>query len=216
MCIFGGKGYAYQPQPMEGFSATGYLAANPDVSKDYQAKAATNPDFAARFPNEQLYASYHAATYAPSEGRNISGAGGTPADAAAQATTDITGQLQSNLQTTMQDLSKTNQGVLDGLKDLGTNLTGMIGDLTKGFATSQSELIAQMQDASAAQAKSIAQAIKDAQNANGQAEKKPNYARALQKNKELNSAGLSATMITGPTGVAPGALTLSAPALLGA
>jgi hypothetical protein len=111
----------------------------------------------------------------------------------------------------------TNMGAqLDELRNQNTSLTGYIAEQGESFAKSQAELLTQITDQSTKASKQMMEAIANLQGASGQAAKKPNYARALQRNKDLNSTGLSSTMLTGAAGVPATSLTLGKAALLGA
>lgn len=69
---------------------------------------------------------------------------------------------------------------------------------------------------SAAAIKALQDGQKAAADSVGQASKKPNYAATLKRNKELNSTGISSTMLTGPGGVSNSSLTLGLTSLVGA
>lgn len=128
--------------------------------------------------------------------------------------------------TTATDATTT---LVNQYKDLATQLTTTIADqkrdtttlidnLTTQFSNKQTDLLNGFQQAQAAQAAQMTALTKqmtDTVNGTGQAKKKPDYQAALARSRDLNSAGLGATMLTGPTGVAAGSMSLGATSLLG-
>lgn len=136
---------------------------------------------------------------------------------------------QNTADTVTKTATDTTTQLVNQYKDLATQLTATIGkqqtdttklitDLQTQFSNKQTDLLQGFQEAQAAQASQMADLTKQMQQAalgTGQAQKRPNYAASLARNKDLNSSGLSATMLTGPTGVAAGSMTLGATSLLG-
>lgn len=127
----------------------------------------------------------------------------------------ITDNATSTTDKALTDLSTTTTSLVDQLKAQSTSLTGVINNQATAFANSQAELLAGFQKAQADSAKQMADLVSQ-MNSVGQAAKKPNYAAALAKNKQLNGGGLGSTALTGAGGVTPGASNLGFTSLLGA
>jgi len=129
--------------------------------------------------------------------------GATPAELLAQqqgiANSDAAGAANVlNQQITQQALlaQQNQQAILDAQKNASDALN-------QGFLS-----LTQMQKDAMTQAEQLRKNT-------GQASRKPNYSVSLKANKAANSGGVSSTMLTGASGVAPAALTLGRPALLG-
>lgn len=203
-----------------GFDVSSYLKQYADIGNYYDAEAVRDKDFAARFPTKEEFASWHyetkgqgeiaAGTRAP-----LAVGGGTLASTDADAAEGLLTNLTGGANKATEDLRTDNEKLLDALNTAGTNLTSMIGQMGANFARSQAELIARMQDTAAKQSAAQAKAIKDAEDAVGQREKRPTFGKALDKNKKLNSGGLGSTSLTGPGGVPAGSMTLGLTSLLG-
>lgn len=134
----------------------------------------------------------------------------TPQQAADDVTTKATSETDKLVQT-YKDLTASLTAQIGKQQ---TDTTKLIGDLQGQFASKQGSLLSGFQEAQATQAKQMGDLINQ-MNSTGQQAKRPNYGAALQKNRELNSQGLAATMLTGPGGVSPGALSLGFTSLLG-
>lgn len=132
------------------------------------------------------------------------------ADSVVKPATDAT----TNLVNTFTDLTKQ---LTTQIGQTQTDTTKLISGLQTDFANQQTSLLQGFEKAQAAQAAQMAELTKAMQAAalGGQERKRPNYGAALARNKQLNSGGLSATMLTGPTGVSSGAMTLGRTNLLG-
>jgi cell division septum initiation protein DivIVA len=233
----------YVSPDIPGFDASAYLAANPDIAEGW-GKQSTDKSFAQKFPTATDYASWHYLNYGQAEiaagKRDPLGAQGKGPETTEQAqtsTTDLTTNLTNTANNVITDVKKTvddatgkitdtANNVVTTVKDTTTDVSKLLGDQTTAFTNlvnqfgtdfnnAQSSLLEKMQSAAADQVAAIQKAIKDATNQTGQAQKKPNYAQALAKNKELNSGGLSATMLTGPTGVTASALPLATTSIIG-
>ena len=229
MCIFGG-----------GSSSSKAIASAP--TGDYTAYVNNNPDLLAYYNQGQNMAkgrtiaefgAYHYMLHGQSEGRVVPGSLQDIQNQQNQATkdaTNTTNQLITDLTKGFQDqidaITKQGQAQTDALNQANTNLTGQIKQQQADFAKSQADLLAGFQTAQGSAAKAMSDAIEKlvsgqsaaaaAANATGQMSKKPNYARALAENKRLNSSGLSATNLTGATGIPTASLPLSNTSLLGA
>lgn len=126
-----------------------------------------------------------------------------------QLITDLTKGFQEQITQTQQQ----SQAQIDAINKANTDLTQQITQQQGEFAKSQQDLADQFSKANSAQITAMQEVIKSLQ-AGRQDAKKPNYSKALAENKRLNSAGLSATNLTG--GVAVSSLPLSQTSLLGA
>lgn len=140
-----------------------------------------------------------------------------------QVADDIKTKADDATNTAITGLTKTTTDLLAQLQAQNTSLTGLISTQADNFAKSQADLLKNFDQAKADSATQMGALMKQLQdqvtgqaNSTGQAAKKPNYAQALRRNKDLNSNGLSSTMLTGAQGVAPTALTLGFTNLLGA
>ncbi|QNH91707.1 hypothetical protein SR18_gp056c [Caulobacter phage SR18] len=113
---------------------------------------------------------------------------------------------------------------LSELQSQNTALTKQIADAQAQAQKDQAGLLASFQQAQASQIQEASGLLdmlsgggsSDTSSWYGQEAKKPNYQKAMDKNKALESGGLSSTNLTGAGGVPVTALTLGAPALLGA
>lgn len=135
-----------------------------------------------------------------------------------QTADDLKAKATDTTNTAIAGLTATTSDLLKNLQAQNTSLTGLISNQASQFAKSQSDLLGQFEQAksdSATQMGALVKQLSDQVAGNGQAAKKPNYALALKRNKDLNSNGLSSTMLTGPQGVAPSALSLGFTSLLG-
>ena len=199
------------------------LTERPDVMAEYQrASAAADPNSPV-FKQKGLDSpeNYAAYWYTQMGGNKEFAVGGeanqgpTPEQTQADLLTSLTQGFQDTI-TQLQNESRTQ---LEGLAQMNQGLVGQIGEMQAKFGQSQAELLDEMNKASKEQSEAMSKALKElinAQNRTGQKAKAPNFAKALAKNRDLNSGGLSSTMLTGPTGVSPGAMSLGATSLLGA
>lgn len=145
--------------------------------------------------------------------------GAAPPKTPEQTAQEMLDKLTGAVTTAVTGVQSQTKSIVDGLTAQNTALTGQIAQQTAQFKTQQGALLQGFQQAQADNAKAMADLMKqmsDVQNQNTQAAKKPNYARALANNKALNGGGLSSTMLTGASGVAPTSLTLGRTSLLGA
>lgn len=187
---------------------TEYLANNPDVAAAYDVR---NADIQNLTPEQ--FAQRHYDEAGKDEGRVPAGGYSKYGDDA-QMVVNRGGPNPGD-----DGLDDPNAGTTDQLNNLITGLLGQIDGQAEKFASSQKELLASMGKAGEAQSAAMRKAVDDllsAQNARGQGAKRPNYAAALRRNKDLNGSGLSSTMLTGAGGTAPGALSLGQTSLLGA
>ena len=209
-----------------GFDAAAYLKANPDVAQGYldestRDKKSINNLAALGIYNADQYAAWHATTYGAKEGRPgiAGGAVGNTTGTVAQGN-DLTTSLTSGFNDAIKALQDSTTAQVTALNTSNAGLTQQIMDMQTGFQKSQQDLLDNLNKTAAAQSQQFTSALKDlkdAGNSTGQAAKKPNYARALARNRDLNGNGLTSTMLTGPGGASnPGALSLGATSLLGA
>jgi hypothetical protein len=206
----------YTPNSDGSFNGQSYLDAHPDVMAEYNRIMTTADRNSPWFTEHGLDqgAAGFAAWHANNGGYSTSGSS-APGSAGGTTSDTLTG-LTTSFNDTIKQLQESTAAQIAALNNNSTNLTAQIADMQKGFATSQQELLDNMNKAAAAQSQSFAKALKDLTGANGQAAKKPNYGKALQRNKDLNGAGIGATMLTGPGGVPAGSASLGTTSLLGA
>lgn len=121
-------------------------------------------------------------------------------------------QAKKDQEALLTSLTASSQAQLSELQKQNTSLTQQITSAQEQATATQAGLLKQFQDFTAQQAAEASKAMA----ATGQGVKKPNYKNALDKNKALESGGLSSTNLTGSGGVPVTSLTLGAPALLGA
>lgn len=201
-----------------GFDGAAYLAANPDVAAEAAKQTAIGKsDTYGMTPEE--FAAYHYEQFGKNEGRDLGAAAATGGTGATNAGGSLVTDITKGFNDAVTGITNSNQGVIDKLTGLNTSLVGQLTAQGQQFANSQKELLQGINDAGAKQSAALAKALKDMQdaaNASGQAEKRPSYSRALAKNKDANSGGLSSTMLTGAGGVAPGTMSLGRTSLLGA
>ncbi|CAB4198789.1 hypothetical protein UFOVP1324_16 [uncultured Caudovirales phage] len=208
-----------------GFDPATYLKLNPDVQAEYDRviKVAdrNSPFFAEHgLESPETFAAWHYQTYGKNENRPGGGgtAVGNTTGTVAQGN-DLTTSLTSGFNDAIKALQDSTTTQVNQLNQNNSDLTKQIMDMQTGFQTSQQQLLDNLNKTAAAQSQQFTQALKDlkdAGNSTGQAAKKPNYARALARNRDLNSQGLGSTMLTGPGGTQPGNLSLGATSLLGA
>lgn len=130
------------------------------------------------------------------------------------AGTDKLKQDQNTSQQLIDTLNSSTNGLLAGLQEQNKTLATLLSSQSGDFAKQQSALVdAQKQQAQAAT--DTANAILQSRNQAVQGVKKPNFAEVLRKQKVANSGGLSSTMLTGPTGVSAGSMSLGFNTLLG-
>lgn len=208
-----------------GFDPKTYLNANPDVLAEYNRVVAVgdrnSPFFSEHgLESPETFAAWHYNTYGKNENRP--GAGGSNVGATGGAVSqgnDLITSLTQGFNDQIKTLSDQNATLITQLQNSNTATQAQIGALTKAFQTNQQQLLDQMNMSAAKQSAEFSKALKDmrdATNSTGQAAKKPDYRRALAKNRELNSMGLSSTMLTGSRGVNSSSMTLGATSLLGA
>lgn len=208
-----------------GFDPANYLKLNPDVLQEYNEestrdkKSINNLQAMGIYTPEQ-FAAWHYQTYGKNENR-AGGDGtavGNTTGSVAQGN-DLTTSLTSGFNDAIKSLQDSTTAQINTLNTNNSELTKQIMDMQTGFQTSQQALLDNLNKTAAAQSQQFTAALKDlkdAGNSTGQAAKKPNYARALARNRDLNSQGLGSTMLTGPGGTQPGNLSLGATSLLGA
>jgi len=205
------------------FNGQSYLDAHPDVMAEYNRLIGTADRNSPWFKEHGLdqgavgFAQWHANNggYSTSGG-GTGTTGATGGDGGATTATSTLDGLAKGFNDTIKNLTDSTKAQIDALNANSTSLTAQIAEMQKGFATSQQELLDNMNKAAAAQSASFSKALKDLTGANGQGAKKPNYGKALQRNKDLNGQGIGATMLTGPNGVAIGSASLGTTSLLGA
>lgn len=209
------------PGKLTSAQAQQLLKDRPDVAAEYaRASAAADKNSPAYkqkgLDSAENYANYWFTQMGGSQGYTVPG---TEKATPEQEQADLLTSITKGVSDAMGEMQGQTKAQLDALKALSTSVTGAAGAQQEKFAKSQAELLAQMEAAQAESAAAMQKAIADminARNQNAQPEKKPNYARALAKNKALNSGGLSSTMLTGAQGVAPGSMSLGLTSLLGA
>lgn len=197
------------------------LKDRPDVAAEFQRASAAadrnSPAFTQKgLDSAENYASYW---YTQMGGNKQYTLPGTDTTTPEQQQADLITSLTNGVGTAMAEMQKQAQSQVDELKAMNTSLTATIGQQQAQFASSQAELMAQVQKTQAEQTTAMQKALADmikARDGNAQPAKKPNYARAMARNRELNSQGLSSTMLTGPRGVTPGSMSLGLTSLLGA
>lgn len=211
----------YAPNSDGSFNGQSYIDAHPDVLAEYNRLTTTADRNSPWFTEHGLdqgptgFAQWHANNggYSTSGSGTPAAGGGT---AGAGTANDVLTNLTTSFNDTIKGLQDSTAAQIAALNNNSTSLTSQIAGMQKGFATSQQELLDNMNKAAATQSKSFTDALKNLSGASGQASKKPNYGRALQRNKDLNGQGIGATMLTGPNGVAPGGVSLGTTSLLGA
>lgn len=201
------------------------LQARPDIASAYQQAVATadrnSPVFLEKgLDSLENYARYWYGGMGGYKewnplGGQTGGVGGDP-----NATgNDLITSLTNGFNQQIAQLQQQSAAQLAALQGQNQQLAGSIQQQQQQFAQSQQQLLDQMTRAAAQQSQQFQAALKgiqDAGSSTGQAAKKPNYGRALQRNKELNGQGVGSTMLTGPGGVAPGSMSLGFTSLLGA
>lgn len=203
---------------LSGSDITALLTARPDIEQAYQQALKTadrnSPAFAeAGLGSLETYAQHWYGGMGGYQqwnptGSSASGQGG-----------DIITNLTNGFNDTIKALQQQTQAQIAALQQQNQAVTGSVQQQQQQFAQSQQQLLDQMTKAAAEQSKAFTAALKgmtDSAAATGQQSKKPNYGRALQRNKELNGQGLGSTMLTGPGGVAPGTMSLGFTSLVGA
>lgn len=207
-----------------GFDAAAYLKARPDVAVEYQQESTRDKKSIDNLHSMGIYTADQFAAWHAGQAKAGGAGTGTGTDVGDQSGAvgqgnDLVTSLTSGFNDTIKQLQQQTDAQIKALGTNNTALTGQIQQMQQGFAQSQQQLLDGMNKAAAQQSQAFASALKDmrdAGNSSGQAAKKPNYKRALDRNKELNGNGLSSTMLTGAMGVAPGSMTLGSTSLLGA
>jgi len=209
-----------------GFNAQSYLAAYPGVLEEF-ARHTSKSDMkyleSLGVYTADDFAAYHYNTVGKAGGFNGAGTTVGNATGSVNQANDLMTNLTNGFNTAIDGLGKQLSETLTNLTNanngITTGLTEQISELSKGFQTQQQQLLDGMNLAAAKQSEQFSKSLKDlkdAGNSSGQMAKKPNYGRALQRNKELNGGGFSSTSLTGPGGIAAGSGTLGRTSLLGA
>lgn len=199
-----------------------YLARYPGVATEYQQESTRDKKSIANLANLGInsatdFARWHYETMGQGQGFTVNtpDPGPTPED----ATQTLIDTLTKGFTDTLTSLTKSNQDAIDKLNTDNADLVKTIHDQGEGYATSQADLLKQIQDQTASSSKSMQDAVNNllnAGNSNGQMAHKPDYGRALARNRALNGRGLSSTALTGSGGVPLTSLTLGRTQLTGA
>lgn len=197
------------------------LKDRPDVMQEYQRASSTadrnSPVFKQKgLDSPENYANYWYTQMNGSQSYTIPGSADDPnVKTPEQEQADLLTSLTQGVGDWMKQMQADSDAQKKAMQDAQGQLVAGVGQLAAGINSQQGQLAADMQAAMAQQSEAFNKALKELAKP-AQAEKRPNYARALQRNRDLNSTGLSSTMLTGPGGVAPGSMSLGTTSLLGA
>lgn len=199
-----------------------YLARYPGVAAEYASESTRDRKSISNLEDLGIgsatdFARWHYETMGQGQGFTVNTpeAGPTPED----QTQTLIDTLTRGFTDTLTSLTASNTEALGRLNADNAHLVQTIADQGAAYQTSQADLLRQIQDQTAASASSMQTAVSEllnAGNSTGQMARKPDYGRALARNRALNGRGLSSTQLTGSGGVPLTSLTLGRAQLTGA